>query len=179
MAAIRAVGSFTTVEELINRVLSTVPRDCERVDLVADSYREISWENSTRAARGVGSFTTLMSAKVKIRDTNASYRSQLIKLSFDWLIDNRRKTLNTLQTRPYLSTEGYCQRLSISEVSSINSLVPTHEEAGFRLMVHAKHAIDLNSPVIIRSHSGDTDIYHGIDIPPIWSLIVALVQEER
>ena len=71
MAAIRAVGSFTTVEELINRVLSTVPRDCERVDLVADSYREISWENSTRAARGVGSFTTLMSAKVKIRDTNA------------------------------------------------------------------------------------------------------------
>ena len=29
----------------------------------------------------------------------------------------------------------------------------------YRRMVHAKHAIDSNSPVIIRSHSGDTDIF--------------------
>ena len=34
-----------------------------------------------------------------------------------------------------------------------------HKEADFRLMVHAKHAIDSNSPVIIRSHSADTDIF--------------------
>ena len=33
-----------------------------------------------------------------------------------------------------------------------------HEEVDFRLMVHAKHAIDSNSPVI-RSHSGDTDTF--------------------
>ena len=59
MATIRAVGNFSTVEELINQVLSIIPRDCERVDLMADSYREISWKNSTRAARGEGSFTIL------------------------------------------------------------------------------------------------------------------------
>ena len=35
----------------------------------------------------------------------------------------------------------------------------THEEADFRLMVLAKHAIDSNSPVIIRSHSGNTNIF--------------------
>ena len=35
----------------------------------------------------------------------------------------------------------------------------THEKADFRLMIHAKHAIDSNSPVAIRSHSGDTDIF--------------------
>ena len=53
MAGIRVVGIFLTVEELlINRKLSIVPRDCRRVYLVADSYREISWENSTSAARG-------------------------------------------------------------------------------------------------------------------------------
>ena len=34
-----------------------------------------------------------------------------------------------------------------------------HEEADFRPMVYAKHAIDFNSPVIIRSHYGDTDIF--------------------
>ena len=33
-----------------------------------------------------------------------------------------------------------------------------HEDADFRLGVHGKHAIDSNSPVIIRSHSGDTEI---------------------
>ena len=53
MAGIRVVGIFLTVEELlINRKLSIIPRDCRRVYLVADSYRDISWENSTSAARG-------------------------------------------------------------------------------------------------------------------------------
>ena len=31
--------------------------------------------------------------------------------------------------------------------------------ADFRLMVHVKHAINSTSPVIIRSHSGDTNIF--------------------
>ena len=60
MAAIRAIGIFLTVEELVNnRVLTIVPRDCGRVDLVADSYRETPWENSTSAGRGEGSLTIL------------------------------------------------------------------------------------------------------------------------
>ena len=165
MATIQVVCNFSTVEELINQVLSIIPRDCRRVDLVADSYREIPWKNSTRAARGEGSFTILKSAKAKIQDTNAflhenENKSQLIKLFFDWLVDNRRETLNSLRTtRLYLSTEGYCQWLSISDVSSIDGLVSTHEEADVRLMVLAKHAIDSNSPVIIRSHSVDTNIF--------------------
>ena len=36
--------------------------------------------------------------------------------------------------------------------------MPKPEEADFRLIVHAKHAIDSNSPVIIWPHSADTDI---------------------
>ena len=35
----------------------------------------------------------------------------------------------------------------------------THEEAEFRLMVHANYAINSNSPFIIRSHSGDREIF--------------------
>ena len=111
MAAIRAIGIFLTVEELlINRVLTIIPRDCGRVDLVADSYRETSWKKSTSAGRGEGSLTILKSAKVKIQDTNAFQRENenkfpLIKLFFNWLIDSKRKTLNTLRTTSlYLST---------------------------------------------------------------------------
>ena len=100
MAAIWAVGIFLTVEELIKRVLCIIPRDCGRVDLGVHSYRKISWEYSTRAARGEGSFTILKSATVKIQDANAfldenENKPQLIKLFYNWLIDNRRKTLNT------------------------------------------------------------------------------------
>ena len=81
MATIHAVGNFSTVEELINQVLSIIPRDCGRVDLVADSYREIPSKNSTRAARGEGSFTILKSAKAKIQDTNAFLHENENKLS--------------------------------------------------------------------------------------------------
>ena len=41
-AAARAVGTLLTLEEFINQVLSIILRDCRRVDLVADSFREIS-----------------------------------------------------------------------------------------------------------------------------------------
>ena len=165
MTTIWAGGSFLREEKLINQVLSIIPRDCRRTDLVADSHREISWKNSTRAARVEGSFTILKLAKAKIQDTNAflhenENKCQLIKLFFDWFIDNRRKRLNSLRTTSlYLFVEGYCQRLSISDVSFIGSLVSTHEEVDFRLMVQVKHAIDSNSPVVIRSHSGVTDIF--------------------
>ena len=106
---------------------------------MADSYREISWKKSTRAARFKGSFIILKSAKVKIRHTNVflhnnENKSQLIKLFFNWIIGNRRKTLNTLRTKSlYLSAEGYCQRLSTSNVSSIDSPVSTHVVADLYL----------------------------------------------
>ena len=45
MATIQAVGSILTVEELINQAPSIIPRECGRVDLVAESYWEISWKN--------------------------------------------------------------------------------------------------------------------------------------
>ena len=51
MVSIQAVDMFLTVEELINGVPSIILRDGGRVDLVADSYREISWKSSTRAQK--------------------------------------------------------------------------------------------------------------------------------
>ena len=67
-AAARAVGTLLTLEEFINQVLSIILRDCRRVDLVADSFREISWKKIPKSSK-----TILKSAKVKIRDTTLSY----------------------------------------------------------------------------------------------------------
>ena len=68
---------------------------------------------------------------VKIRDTNAflhenEKKSQHDKLFFKWPTDSRSKTLNTLRIKSLnLPTEGYFQRLSISDVSFLNSLMST------------------------------------------------------
>ena len=80
----------------------------------------------------------------------------LSNFSSTGLLTVKGNTLGT--TSPYLPTEGYYQRLPISDVSSIDRLMSKHEEADFRLIVQAKHAIDSNSPVIIWPHSADTDI---------------------
>ena len=77
----------------------------------------------------------------------------LSKSFFGWFIVDRRKILRMLKTKNlYLSTEGSCQRLLLSDISLVGNLISTHEEAGFRLVVHEKQAVNSNSPVIIRSH---------------------------
>ena len=150
---------MTAEKLLINRVLSIIPRDCGRVAVTGKSLGKTP-QVQLKDER----FTIVKSAKVKIQGTSAfqhenENKSPLIKIFFNWLIDSKRKTLNTLRTSLYLFFEGYCQRLPISNVTSIDSLMSNHEEADFRLMVHAKHAIDSNSPVIIKSHSADADIF--------------------
>ena len=86
--------------------------------------------------------------------------------SYRYFLDSRRaahqpSTIHHSKrtTSLCLSTGGYCQQLQISDVTSIDNLMSKHEEADFRLMVHAKHAIDSNSPVIIRWLSADTNTF--------------------
>ena len=55
-------------------------------------------------------------------------------------------------TNLYLSTEGSYQRLLLSDISLADKLISTHEEADFRLIVHAKQAVILT----VYSLSGHT-----------------------
>ena len=126
-------------------------------------------KNSTRAVRGERSFTILNSTKDKIRHTNAflhenKNKSQLIKLFFIWLTDNRTKILNTPRTTSlYLPQKDIANNCWISHVSSIDSLVSTHEEADFRLMVHPKcyQFQSSHHQVTFWRHRHP---YHGIDV---------------
>ena len=122
-------------------------------------------EKHHKSCRGEGSSTILKSAKMKIRDTNAflpvnKKKSERIEIFFKWLIGNRRKVLNTMKTTNlYLSQKDLVNACQY-QISSIENLVSTHEEADFRMMAHVKHALThSNSPVIARSHSSDTDIF--------------------
>ena len=66
------------------------------------------------------------------------------------------KTKHLKTTNLYLSTEGSCQRLLLSDISLADKLISTHGEAYFRLIVHAKQAVNINSLLIFRSHLGHT-----------------------
>ena len=69
MAVIRCVEIFKTIKELIFKILNTIPKDCHRLDAVADSYRSVSWKNKTRDARGKANRTIIKSVETKILDS--------------------------------------------------------------------------------------------------------------
>ena len=146
-SAIWQVCNFLTGTELIWLVLSTISR-------VAESYNDMFLKNSTSVDNGEGLSTIPQSVKKNIPDTNAflhdnETKSWLIKIFFNWLIVNRIKVLNILtMTNLHLSTEGSCQRLSLSaDINLVDNLLSRHEETDFRLIVHAQHAVNSNSPV--------------------------------
>ena len=164
MASVRTVGIFTTIEELIWKVLNTVPKQIKRVDLLADSYRQISWKNQTHDSRGTTGSVIVKSAKTKIRDINIflrnnSNKSQMIDIFFEWVVEHKLTVLSFLKTTQlYMSKEDWCVLVTAEETRLIEELASSHEEADFRLMVHASHSLLSGLRTIIRSPSGDTDI---------------------
>ena len=86
---------------------------------------------------------------------------ELVDQIFDWFKINWAKVLNHLQaTNIYLSKKNFCMMLTYSSVSEVDELTSTHEVAYFRLVLHAQHSLKSKSATLIRSHSGDTDIFN-------------------
>ena len=122
-------GIFKIIKELIFKILNTIPKGCHRVDVVADSYRTVSWKSKTR--------TIIKSVETKILDSrkflkNNSNKTELVDQIFDWFKINRAKVLNNLRaTNIYLSKENFCMMLTCSSVREVDELTSTHEEADF------------------------------------------------
>ena len=72
-AVIRAVGTLLTLEEFINRVLSIILRDGGRVDLVADSYRKISWKAPQEQLEVRDHLLSLSQQKLRFETPTPSY----------------------------------------------------------------------------------------------------------
>ena len=69
MAVIRCVEIFKTIKELIFKILNTISKGCHWVDVVADSYRTVSWKNKTRDVRGEANRTIIKSVETNIFDS--------------------------------------------------------------------------------------------------------------
>ena len=79
MAVIRCVGIFKTIKELIFKILNTIRKGYHRVDVVADSYRTVSWKNKTRDARGKANRTVIKSVETKILGSLESLTTTITK----------------------------------------------------------------------------------------------------
>ena len=168
MALIRTMSNLPeTFEGLASRVIKSVPTGFKRVEIIADCYFENSIKNSERMKRGTSTKILVKSSKSKIpRDfskflQSGDNKTRLVELIFQSIQDDRVQVLNSLRTNQLiLSGENCCWLLGLSSVQVHDNLVSNHEEADTKVIAHAHHALvnEAGGQVMIRLHSGDTDI---------------------
>ena len=141
MANIRQIKDVpSTFEELAWRILKSVPRGYSRVDIVADSYLDVSIKSSERNQRGESNKVIIKSAYMKIpREfhnflANGENKTRLVEVVFDVYQNDRLKALDCLNTkRLVLSTEGFCNLLTEAEIVEMDDLRSNQEEADTRV----------------------------------------------
>ena len=156
-----------TYEQLIWKLLKTIPTNYHRVDIVADSYRENSIKSSERNSRGNIVKVMIKSEKSKVpRDfkeflRNGENKTTFIKMMFQLIIENKDRVLLLLKTNTiYLSSENFREVLTHSAEDDVDELKSNQEEADTRVILHALHVLISDNGLLVklRSPSADTDI---------------------
>ena len=92
---------------------------------------------------------------------NSEYKSRLIDIIFDFIIENKIRCLRIVEaSKMLLSRDGDCHEITESSVTRLNHLSSNQEEADTKMILHTVDALQTeeNSKVHLRSPSGDTDI---------------------
>ena len=164
---ITAKGKSKTFGQLIAKLLSSLPKGHSRVDLVADCYREFSIKAGEREKRGatesqrifIKSFNTLVPSDLNGFYSNGENKTQLIKLTFEYIKTHSKKCLDILECNTIImSGDEYCEKVTNDNVLNVENLVSNQEEADTKVVLHAMDALQHEGNVCIRSPSGDTDI---------------------
>ena len=139
----------------------------DRVDIVADTYKDDSIKSAERIKRGFSREMKISSPQSKVPSdfniilNNGNNKTQMIELIRDVIETNKVKYLKRLGCKEiYFSTHNECKKFTSDAVSIENELNSNQEEADTKVILHSKHAFD-RSPektVIVRSPSGDIDI---------------------
>ena len=157
-----------TYEGIADRFVKSLPIGYNRVDIVADTYREISIKNSERKGRGHSSKVIIKSLQTKVQPDfckfmkNGDNKSRLIDLIFEYITSNKLKVINYLRTtKIMLSSDNKCICVTRSCVNVEEDLCSNQEEADTKVILHCLHILHQNSnvSVILRSPSADTDIF--------------------
>ena len=168
MALIRALPEVCdTYEELAQKVFDALPVGYQRIDIIADTYRENSLKNSESTKRGCSKRVLIHSSKSKVSRNFADFlkngenKTRLIELIRNELVKKRQSVLQKLRCHEiFFSMDKLCLRITVNTTDIIEELTSNQEEADTKLLLHAKHAFNSteNQAVLVRSPSGDVDI---------------------
>ena len=155
-----------TYHEYTWKLLGSLPKGYNRVDLVADTYREISIKNGERQKRGTSSRLHINSAHSKLpRDftnflKNGENKTRLIDLICEVISSESVWALHLLKCNEiYFSKEIQSTVIDAEGLRDFDRLKSNQEEADTKMILHCLDAlVDPESTVVLRSHSGDTDI---------------------
>ena len=169
LAAIRTMTNLPeTYEDFSWHFVGTLPKGFQRYDIVADTYRSNSIKGGERNERGSSQRVTIASTKSKLpRDfptfmKNDENKTRLIKVISEVLCNNFHKVLTELKCSViYFSQEDITYCLKGTGVSIAAELSSNQEEADTKVILHCHHSLQEspNSKVVLRSPSGDTDIF--------------------
>ena len=129
--------------------------ESSHIDVVFDVYLDESIKNAERVNRGSDSgilFSNIIAGH-KVKQwrrllSSPKSKSNLIKfLAQDW----------QKQSLMYVTCERKCFRVTKDTSSEVESLYSTPEEADTRMFLHAKHAEEESTAIIIASQ--DTDVF--------------------
>ena len=130
MACLRTMKQIPdTYEELTWKLLKLLPQVYERINIVADTYHEVSLKSAERSQRGKASKVIIRSAKSKIPRNfsdflkNGKNKKRLIILMRDTIIEDKVKAFNLVNcVELYFSTDNDCPRITQSYLSERRAL---------------------------------------------------------
>ncbi len=143
-------GVCDTYHELTFKIISALPKGYDRIDIVADTYRENSLKDPERARRGVPGKVIVQSSLSKIPRNfseflkNGENKTRLIEIIWSVIERNGIEILEQLRCSELLySMDGICRKISFEAIDVIQELSRYQEDA---------------KAVVVRSPSGDVDI---------------------
>ena len=162
------INTFTAIPEIYmqfcDKFVRTLPKNYDRIDIVAKTYRDDHVKGLERLARGEAETIHIASLSSKIPEFSRKIKNVLLSSLLSTYIDKSRATvMNILRCRKFvLSTLNSCTVITHAGTTIIDeSLQSTQEEPDTKVMLHCLNILSSisTSMVTLRCHSGDTDIF--------------------
>ena len=137
MALVRTITNIPgTYEELTFQLIRLLPMGYKRVDIVADTYREVSIKDPERRKRGCADKVLIQSAKSKVPRNfseflqNGENKTRLIDLILTIILERKLEVLFSLNSKEiYFSTDDRCHKINRDDVINVPELSSNQEEA--------------------------------------------------
>ena len=150
------VSVYETFEELSMKFLQSLPKGYTRLDIVADTYRKASIRSAKILIGSIKRKVPRDMNKFMVNDEN---KTSLIKLIFNFIIDQKEQVLRMLKTEMLiLSGDDESFTVTVDMIRENQDLRSNQEEADTKVTLHTMNILEEGFTVVLRSPSEDTDI---------------------